>query len=80
MLSYREIVERTAELEYKIQCRHPHVYMQEVFGISPDQDPKFVEILLRASHTSALYYLIHVYTLPRAYRDSMIRYITREIR
>ncbi|KAA6335782.1 hypothetical protein EZS27_016017 [termite gut metagenome] len=75
MKSYEETVRRTAALDWKIKSKYPTAYMKEVFGVTEQEDPKLIDILIAASHCGGIHRLFD--TLPKAYLDNMVRYISK---
>ena len=73
MKSYEDIVRRTAALQWMITSKYPTEYMEEVFGVTKEQDPKMIDILIAASHCGGIHRLFD--TLPKKYLDNMIHYI-----
>ena len=70
-------IRRTVKLEWMIRSQYPAEYMAEVFGVSPGDDPKFIDTLIRASHCGGILFLMEVSFVPKGYIDNMIRYLTR---
>lgn len=75
MKSYEEIIRRTASLQWMIASKYPTGYMEEVFGVTREQDPKMIDRLIAASHCGGIHRLFD--TLPKKHLDNMIRYISK---
>ncbi|KAA6305868.1 hypothetical protein EZS27_042480, partial [termite gut metagenome] len=54
---------------------YPTAYMKEVFGVTEQEDPKLIDILIAASHCGGIHRLFDI--LPKAYLDNMVRYISK---
>ena len=76
MKSYEEIIRRTAALQWMITSKYPTKYMEEVFGVTQEQDPAMIDRLIAASHCGGIHRLFD--SLPKKYLDNMIRYIGKE--
>lgn len=76
MKSYEEIIRRTAALDWTIKFKYPTAYMEEVFGVTEEQDPQMTDRLIAASHCGGVHRLFD--SLPQKYLDNMIRYIGRK--
>lgn len=76
MKSYKEIIRRTAAVQWMINSKYPTAYMEEVFGVTKEQDPKMIDRLIAASHCGGIHRLFD--TLPQKYLDNMVRYIGKK--
>lgn len=76
MKSYEEIIRRTAAVQWMINSKCPTAYMEEVFGVTEEQDPKMIDRLIAASYCGGIHRLFD--TLPQKYLDNMIRYIEKK--